>query len=101
MKVADFRVSANLLREVLYLPDGTEIIGVRGGQGLGEVIIRITHPDLRDVAERFPVPYVDPHINTRTEYSGLGRVEIPYFAGWGQELTHESSRTSPDNPAVR
>ena len=44
---AEFLVSYDLLREVMQMPEGTQVLGVRDGGFPGApFVIRVSHPDL-------------------------------------------------------
>lgn len=57
MKMARFLVTPELLRELLHLPRGTEIVGAEMDHH--DIAVTIEHPDLRDVelveGERLPL----------------------------------------------
>lgn len=79
MKVADILLTANDLREMLHLPEGTEVIGCRDAAGLGTIVLRVSHPDLGYVGEGQVVPRVNPTVSYTVH-----EAREYHFDGWGQ-----------------
>ena len=77
MKRARLLISGELLREVLHLPFGTEILG-SGNYTNGVVEVFVEHHDLKDVAlvEGECPPLVSPRFKKQEEV---------VFLGWGQD----------------
>ena len=60
MKIANFKLNANILIDVLNLPRGTEIVECRMHPiDHSVLVLRITHDSLDDVTPGEPIPDVD------------------------------------------
>lgn len=65
MKIANLRVSGQMLSDLLRLPPGTEIVGCHPKSGIhSEIVLQITHDKLDDVQPGELIPDVDVVIYT-------------------------------------
>ena len=85
-RIACFKISDVMLRELLHLPEGTLIHGTRDDCGDGAyprtVTVFIEHPDLKEVefgsaiTDRTPYPEISPTFS---------RQDSVKLASWGQD----------------
>lgn len=79
--VATFKVSCQLLCELLHLPSDTEIIACWGTddysypRGPANVCFKVSHPDLKVVEKGENIPEISPTFKKQ---------EPVIFVGWGQ-----------------
>lgn len=69
-----FRVSHELLAEVLLLPPGTKVVATADDAPFGRLLVKIEHPDFPPVPAGHAIPEVQPRYTT---------VSAPKFVGWG------------------
>ena len=81
------RVSYDLLKHALYLPEDTIILAVRDGQDHfriergAEFEIKLVHPDLRDVNEFEMLPFYAPQFASVLED---GEHYVAKFLAWNE-----------------
>lgn len=88
--VGIMRISAELLRQALCLPEGTKFCAFRdsqiaGGSGV-DLECRIESPGLKAIPHGSMIPHVSASLwsTAVTAEDGGGRYDIPYFKEWIQ-----------------
>jgi len=79
-KLGILLVPYRVLRELLVLPEGTQILGVRDQVLVEGLEIKVEHPDLK------PVPEMDkiPSVTAIFEEKHFDKVHFRSFKGWSQ-----------------
>ncbi len=77
MKLAEIEISSERIRQILFLPNATDIVDARVDEAR-RMVLTVTHEGLRDVPNEQPIPRITP-MYQRALNGGL-----PEFLGWGQ-----------------
>ena len=80
MKVAIIDISPRLLIEALHLPPETEIHEASWDFSRCCILLRVSHPDLKDVPEGYVIGRASPQL--RRHFQEV--VTSVEFVGWGQ-----------------
>lgn len=82
MRIGQFSLTPELLREVLKLPLGTEIVDIRLAENVFDRIdVTVTHPHLPEIHDKTQPPTI-----LRPEWL---RQEPVLFLGWNAEKPNE------------
>lgn len=76
-RIATFEITGELLRQALHLPPGTIFLDARSSLWRhGNLVLKVTHPDLKIAKEGDMIPQAMPQIAVENN-------EV-VFKGWGQ-----------------
>ena len=81
MKIALIEINKTLLLSILSLPEETKITDCMSGDD--NIVLKITHPELKDVDLGEPTPVARPKFVVVSNENGIG--VKPRFLSWGQE----------------